>query len=317
MTGYELSRAWFNWAFENSNLINANHGMLFMWIIEKKNRLGGAEKFGLPSEEAMMAMGIKSKNTYGKVLQDLIAFGWVIMVQKSKNQWSANIIAISKTKLAQWTARGTALDTALVQQYIQHEDSTGDGSIYGSDTINKPITNNHKPTTINQEDSVLDEKFSSKKILGAPATGEELEDPEADEMIQKAAKAIAGFFNISEINHGNHFMKISNFVRHLHSQGKIAYLRKQLKGYMELKKDSPPRYRHKWYRYIGNPEQSYADGAWNETDWWLEWKETSGKSSDSSHAPTVTKTPYTSMIAEQLRAIEAEDQWYRENRPQA
>lgn len=313
MTGYELSRAWFNWAFENSNMINANHGMLFMWIIEKKNRLGGAEKFGLPSEEAMMAMGIKSKNTYGKVLSDLIAFGWIIMVQKSKNQWSANIIAVSKTKLAQWTARGTALDTALVQQYIQHEDSSRDSTIYGSDTINKPITINQQPTTNNQGDCVLDEKFSSKKIAGAGE--EDAEAPEADELIRNAAKAICGFFNISEINHGNHFMKISNFVRHLHSQGKIAYLRKQLKGYMELKKDSPPRYRHKWYRYIGSPEQSYADGAWNETDWWAEWKETSGKIPGSS--PTVTKTSYSTMIADQLKAIEREEQWYRENRPQA
>lgn len=95
MTGYELSRRWFDWAFENPEKISPNHGILYFFCIEQCNRLGWKEKFGLPTSLAMEAIGIKSYNTYKKTLHELIDWGFITMIQKSENQYKANIIALS------------------------------------------------------------------------------------------------------------------------------------------------------------------------------------------------------------------------------
>lgn len=309
MTGYELSRAWFNWAWENPDLVNPNHTALFMWIIEKKNRLGWPEKFGLPTGEAMSMLGIKSPKTYSKALSGLIEFGFIKMIQVSKNQNTANIIAIAKIALA----RASALDSALSQQMPEHMPQ----QVHYNKT-NNHITNNHKP----KSDSDLNEfEFPKENPARESVASAPEENAEAEELIRNASKAVAGFFNISEINHGSHFIKISNFVRFLHSQGKIGYFRKQLKGYMEIKKETPPRYRHKWYNYIGSPEKSYEDGAWNETDWWMEWKNTKKseveEAKENANQPPVYNVNLTQILAEQMEAIEADKAWYRKNRPEA
>ena len=51
LTGYELSRNWFDWTFENPDIVNTNHTALYFYILELNNRLGSKEKFGLPSAE--------------------------------------------------------------------------------------------------------------------------------------------------------------------------------------------------------------------------------------------------------------------------
>ena len=49
MNSYDLSRAFFDWAYENPELVNPNHVALYFFIIEHCNRLGWKDKFGLPS----------------------------------------------------------------------------------------------------------------------------------------------------------------------------------------------------------------------------------------------------------------------------
>jgi len=90
MNGYELSRAWFDWSFENPEKISPNHTALYFFAIEHCNRLGWRKKFGFPTEMAKDAIGIKSYNTYSKTLSDLVEWGFIIMIEKSKNQYSSN-----------------------------------------------------------------------------------------------------------------------------------------------------------------------------------------------------------------------------------
>ena len=111
LSGYELSRAWFDFSFTNPELINPNHSALYFFAIEHCNRLGWKSKFGLPTTMAMEAIGIKSYNTYKKTLTDLIEWGFITMVQKSTNQYSSNIIALSKID----KAPDKALDKALTK----------------------------------------------------------------------------------------------------------------------------------------------------------------------------------------------------------
>ena len=86
---------------------------------------------------AMDAIGIKNWRTYSKTLNDLIDFGFVKCIQKSKNQYSATIVAIVKNT----KATTKALDKAL-QKHSQKQSK----SIVG---INKPNNiETNKPNNI-------------------------------------------------------------------------------------------------------------------------------------------------------------------------
>jgi len=124
LTGYELSRQWFDFAFENPDKISGNHCALWFWIIELCNRLGWKEKFGLPTVHSMEALGIKSYNTYKSVLFDLIRWGFIELIEKAKNQYTSNIIALSNFDKAQYKALDKALTKHLTKQnYIDKQEN--------------------------------------------------------------------------------------------------------------------------------------------------------------------------------------------------
>lgn len=139
LSGYQLSRIWFDWCFENPERINPNHSALFFFCIEHCNRLGWKEKFGLPTTMAKEALGIKSYATYIKTLLDLVDFGFIILVERSRNQYSANIIALSKNV--------KALDKALDKAIVKHTRKQVQSTHESTDSINKPLTSNHEPET--------------------------------------------------------------------------------------------------------------------------------------------------------------------------
>jgi hypothetical protein len=96
MNGYKLSRKWFDFAEANPEKIKPNHAALYFYAVELCNSLGWKEKFSLPASRAMHCIGIHSYNTYKKTFQDLIDWKFFKLIQSSKNQYSANIIALSK-----------------------------------------------------------------------------------------------------------------------------------------------------------------------------------------------------------------------------
>lgn len=119
MNTFDLSRNWFNWTFENPERISPNHTALYFFIVEHCNRLGWKEKFGLPTTMAKEAIGIRSYNTYINTLNDLVDFGFIKMIEKSKNQYSSNIIALSKFD----KAHDKALDKALIKHATKQRES--------------------------------------------------------------------------------------------------------------------------------------------------------------------------------------------------
>lgn len=134
MNSYELSRNWFDWSFENPEKISPNHSALYFFIIEHCNRLGWKEKFGLPTTMAKESIGIRSYNTYINTLNDLVDFGFIKLIEKSKNQYSSNIIALSNFN----KATDKALDKALIKHGTKQRESIS--SIDKQETINKEIT---------------------------------------------------------------------------------------------------------------------------------------------------------------------------------
>jgi hypothetical protein len=138
--GYELSRTWFDFCFENPELITPTHTAVYFFCIEHCNRLGWKDKFGIPTQMAMDAIGVKNWRTYIKSFNDIVDWGFIKVIQKSKNQYSANVIAIVKnTKAIQKHSNSTAeantkaLSKAIQKHSQKHCNSTAD--------INKPLHN--------------------------------------------------------------------------------------------------------------------------------------------------------------------------------
>lgn len=142
LTGYEASRQWFDFAFENPDLITSNHGMVYFFALEHQNRMGGAYKFGLPTSMVMTAVGIKSYNTYIKAFKDLVKWGFITLIKKSENQYSSNIIAISKIDIS----LDKSLDKALMNHRRNHLHITGEIT----SSINKQV-NKETSKQINKE----------------------------------------------------------------------------------------------------------------------------------------------------------------------
>ena len=133
MNGYELSRNFCDWAFENPDKVKPVHYAIYYFSIEHCNRLGWKDKFGLPSQMVMEAIGVKNWRTYSAGLNDLVDYGFIEMVEISKNQYSSNIVAIVKNT----KAPTKALDKALSKHSTKHSQSTV--SINKQETI-KQIT---------------------------------------------------------------------------------------------------------------------------------------------------------------------------------
>ena len=173
MTGYELSRSWFDFCFENPEKVKPIHSAIYFFAIEHCNRLGWKEKFGFPTKMTMDAIGIKKYNTYILALRDLEEWCFVKMIEKSKNQYSANIIAIYQNGKAlvcashqQYKADGvasyqkyTALDNAVLNNknkgyhnhikeicYAEKGESTVQSTVQSKVTIDKQL--NTEPLTI-------------------------------------------------------------------------------------------------------------------------------------------------------------------------
>ena len=130
LSGYELSRGWFDFCFENPEKVSPNHTAIFFFAIEHCNRLGWKEKFGFPTQMAMDALGIKKHQTYIKYFNELCDWGFLNLIQKSANQYSANIISLPRAM----PKKGKALDKAIINHAAKQTQTNGQSN----SSIDKP-----------------------------------------------------------------------------------------------------------------------------------------------------------------------------------
>ena len=153
-TGYKLTRTWFDFKFENPGKIKASHTELYFYIIDLWNRLGQKEKFGLPTAVTMECLGIGSYNTYKRNLNDLIDFGFIMLVQESKNQHQSKVIALSKFD--------KATDKALDKAHIKATDEAIDKA---TDDIDKQYNNKQKNNNIINNNNEIIQNFNFSEVL--------------------------------------------------------------------------------------------------------------------------------------------------------
>lgn len=161
-TGYTLSRQWHDFAFEHQGKVRPSHAALYFWLIELNNSLGWIEVFGVPTLHSMAAIGVSSYKTYKKAFDDLVAWGFVEVLEKSKNQSTTNLVTLKNAIVI----NTKALDAALVnnakaspQQISKQVHSTAHINKQGNNKTKKPInlmsevfTSDYEP--INTYDSI-------------------------------------------------------------------------------------------------------------------------------------------------------------------
>lgn len=147
MDGFKLLRDFWDFAFENPHKISTNHCALYCYIINHSNRLGWKDIMGLPTDITKEAVGIKSYKTYIKTLNDLIDLGFVILIEKSRNQYSSNIIALVNFTEATTKALDKAMLTQVVKQLPEQVKSTTQSKL----SIDNLIPNTEKLITNREE----------------------------------------------------------------------------------------------------------------------------------------------------------------------
>jgi len=103
MNGYDLSKQWFDFRFEDGR-VRSIHTELFFYIVNLWNRVGQKSEFGLPTQDTMISLKIGSYNTYKKALADLVEFGFVTIVKASLNQHSSKVISLNKIDTSKYKA---------------------------------------------------------------------------------------------------------------------------------------------------------------------------------------------------------------------
>ena len=153
LNSYDLSRSWFDWCFENPDKIKPAHTALYFFCIEHCNRLGWKDKFGLPTQMAMEAIGIKNWRTYSSTFEDLVEYGFIKVIERSKNQWSATVIAIVKNTKANTKALSKA-----TQKHLQKQSSS-------TVVIDKPINQEQYCLTFADFWEIYDKKVGDKESI--------------------------------------------------------------------------------------------------------------------------------------------------------
>jgi hypothetical protein len=209
MNSYDLSRVWFDWAFENPDLVNTNDTALYMWLIEKNNRCGWSEKFSTTSTESMSACGFKTYPPYKKSFDKLVEYGFVLIVKKSINQFQTNVIALSKNN----KATNKALDKASLKQPIKHiksnRESTFDINKQTNNETIKPINNKYTSAK-----KIKIEKLKFGEFENVLLTGEEfkISKEKYKEDLEPMIEKLSSYIQSSGKTYKSHYATFSSWV---------------------------------------------------------------------------------------------------------
>ena len=228
MNGYELSRMFWDFSFENPDRVKPIHSAIYFFAIEHCNRLGWKEKFGLPSQMVMEAIGIKNWKTYSSGLKDLVEFGFIKMIETSKNQYSSYIIAlVNFTK-----AHTKALDKALSKHGTKHCQSTVQSTVSIDKQLNKEQINKEN---IRNMDSVRDEYdledpelillFYGVVRLTAFQFDKLINEFRRDSIDQKIQSLATGIHNGDKkyLKYKNHYMTLLNWLKKDGNQNSVQF----------------------------------------------------------------------------------------------
>lgn len=172
MNAYQLSRQWFDFAYENPDRATTAQAVLYLWLIEANNRRGFSEKFIFNTQDAGAYTGIRNRKTVWNALSALVENGFVTMVKKAKNQSEFTVISILNNRVAS----GGALDKSMLNEHHlnrQHGDGhRPDGHHLAEKRLSDFRTGDYpcKETADGQAAGCLSENWTGKETAATLAT---------------------------------------------------------------------------------------------------------------------------------------------------
>lgn len=165
---FKLMRDFWDFAFENPELIKPNHCALYAFTVEHCNRLGWKLKFGLPASMVLDAIGLKSYSVYKKTFDELVNFGFIEVLEYSRNQHSSNIVALKENSKANYKAYSKAHSKAHSKANESTLESTFQSTLQSTVSIDKPITSYLLPvkTLKTEESEIKNFSISKNEIYG-------------------------------------------------------------------------------------------------------------------------------------------------------
>lgn len=136
MDYFSLTRSFWDFAFSNPDKIKTNHIALYLYAVERCNRLTWKDKFGLPTSMTMEYVQIRSYNTYIKTFNDLVDLGLFILHEKSTNQYTANVISLTNFALSK---NDKAHDKAPSKHDTKHCIKQVESTVQSIDSIDKQL----------------------------------------------------------------------------------------------------------------------------------------------------------------------------------
>ena len=141
INGYKLTKKWFEFIAEQDDNKPIDTA-LFWFIVELSNKLNWKKEFSLPTYDTMEVLGISDYRTYKKALDKLINYGFINMIQKSKNQYTANKIAFG--------------DKCYCKKYNGTTNSTTNSTTNDTPVIDKPLNDKtFKPSKQKESEEAL------------------------------------------------------------------------------------------------------------------------------------------------------------------
>lgn len=203
INGFEQIKVFYSWVFNNADKsVKPHHISLYLFLVNQNNRNNWVEWFKCPFDLGMAGSCIGNKKTYYKTLDDLQEWG-LLKYEKGINNWKAPLI---KLEVLIRTTSVTATDTASVP--------TSEPQVLPLDTplptplgthIYKPITNNLKPITNNND---ADEEIDYRAVHLEFADRLLLNDLECQAIFEVSEKRVT-------------FELLNTFVAHLTNQSKV------------------------------------------------------------------------------------------------
>jgi hypothetical protein len=93
---FEYFNGFWKWAENNGEKNSPNITAMYFYLVHINNSLGWRESFTITSTHAMNHLGIGAFNTYKNTIDKLEEHGLIIIVERSKNQFTCTRIALSK-----------------------------------------------------------------------------------------------------------------------------------------------------------------------------------------------------------------------------
>jgi len=153
---FDYIRKYWDWANENPEKSCPSTAGLYFYLLNVANHLNWKPSFSITSTQVCHFLNVRY-NTYKKYFDILVEAELILIVKESRNQFSANIIALSNFDKALDKPRGKASENLEEKQSETSSETSCD--------IHKTINTNNRVKTSNTTKADLEKVYSENQAV--------------------------------------------------------------------------------------------------------------------------------------------------------